>query len=394
MRAWRKDDRGNVAVMFSVSVFALLAMVGGAFTMARVNTAGTRLQDAADGAALAAAVEAQALEATDADIHDAAERWAASALRNAPNFDGPATTRVTLTKRSPVEVSVSLEQSVDTLFAGAVGVEHITVKRQATAVGGPRRVACLIVLEPLAPGAIDIQGNPRIQGENCVAHVNSIAPEAIQLTGNASAGLEAVYVSGPAGPLKQFTPTPQFNQPALADPLAKKIKWPAAQPCPTRGAPTKGRLSPGVYCDGLEIEAGTELEPGIYVVQSGDVVVNGRGSHGDGVTLVLLDPTAIMDMKGNNSLRLSAPKTGDWAGIAIAAKPGPIMATSRLFGELELDGDLYLPGHKIALQGNSHIGGAGSRALIIRQFDSQGAPRIELSGGFPSAVVSGVRLAE
>ena len=391
------NQRGNVAVMFAVSALALTGLTGGAVTMARLNTAGTRLQDAADGAALAAAAAAQGSAATEVQVRDAAERWAASALRNDPHKDGPATTAVSLAGREPTRVTVAMEQAVETMFAGALGVERMTVRRQATAVGGPQRRACLLVLEPSAPHALELQGSPKLTGELCVAHVNSAAPGAMSLLGSAEGEMEAAYVSGPRGPVHGFKPAPQFSQPPLADPVAGRIRWPGPGPC--RPAPAAGadRLSPGTYCGGLEIPAGAELLPGLYVVASGDLVVNGRGAHGEGVTIVLLDPAGVIELKGNNSLRLTAPTSGEWEGIAIAAKPGPVMTTSRIFGMLELDGILYLPGQKLHLQGNAGstgVTGSGTRVLVVRRLEARGTPTLELAGGFPSYARGPVRLLE
>ena len=395
MQAWIKDQRGNVAVMFASAVFMLLALGGGAFTMVRVNAAGTRLQDAADGAALAAAVQSQAPGATEADIRGAADRWAASALREFAHFDGAAATEVSIRKTTPTEVTVAMVQDVDTLFAGVIGVERIAVRREATAVAGPRRRACLILLEPAASNALDLSGTPNIRGRDCVAHVNSASEGALHANGaTAGADMQAIYVTGRAGARSgRFSPPPVFEQPPLPDPLAASITWPVPQqPCPPATPSPRGVLSPGVYCEGLQIEGGTELTPGLYVVQQGDLTIGGRGAHGEGVTIVLLDPRAAIRLPGNTSLRLSAPKSGRWNGVAIAAKPGPAVATSRLFGTLDLDGTLYLPGQSLQLQGNARIGGTGSRAIIARRFEARGNAEAELAGGYPSAVAGAVRL--
>jgi Flp pilus assembly protein TadG len=396
MRAWIKDQGGNVAVMFALAVFMLLALGGGAFTMVRVNAAGTRLQDAADGAALAAAIQSQTPGATKAEIQDAADRWAASALGNHAGFDGPALTTVALEKTTPVKVTVSMVQAVDTLFAGVIGVERITVRRHATAVAGPRRNACLILLEPTAPGALDLSGTPNIRGRDCVAHVNSAAEGALRANGaSAGADLQAIYVAGTPGRRSGgFSPTPLYQQPPLPDPLTNAISWPSPQPCPSTPPATAGKLKPGVYCDGLLLDRGAELGPGVYVVQQGGLTVQGRGVRGEGVVIVLLDPQAEIKIPGNNALQLSAPKSGPWSGIAIAAKPGAAVVTSRLFGVLELDGTLYLPGQSLQLQGNARIGGAGSRAIIARRFEARGNAEVELAGGYPSSAAGAVRLSD
>ena len=398
MQALIKDRSGNVAVMFALSVFALLALGGGATTAVRLNTAGVRLQDAADGAALAAVVESNETGADEARIRDAADRWAESALRNAGNFDGPVTTTVALLKTAPAEVTVSMEQAVDTLFAGVIGVERITVKRNATAVGGAPRLTCLHVLDPSASRALMLQGNPALSAPSCVVQVNSAAADGLHAWGSPSAVTEATFVAGGAARLRGWAPSPALQQAQRPDPLASRVVWPVPAGACTQQNGYLPVLQPGEYCNGLQIGRGgrgSRLEPGLYVVRAGGVHVQGPGSVAHGVTILMLDPEGAFDMQGGSSrLSLTAPTSGPWAGIALAARPGAAMPNSTLHGRLELDGTLYLPGHHLKLQGAAGLGGSGAtRAVIVRQLTLQGAPEMSLSGGHPSGSFRAARLA-
>ncbi|MBW3558887.1 MAG: hypothetical protein KY449_03825 [Proteobacteria bacterium] len=398
MQAWIRDRSGNVAVMFALAVFMLLALGGGAFTVVRVNAAATRLQDAADGAALAGAVESHSLGASEADVRDAADRWAASALSNDAGFDGPAVTTVALAKSLPTEVTVSMVQTVDTLFAGVIGVEKITLKRRATAVAGAPRLTCLHVLDPDASRALMLQGNPTLEAPNCVVQVNSAAGDGLHAWGSPSARSEATFLAGGSARLRGWSPAPVNNQPQRADPLATRMVWPVPTGQCLQQDGYRPVLQPGHYCAGLQIGRGgrgSRLEPGLYVVRSGGVHVQGPGSVGDGVTIVMLDPSAEFNMQGgSSSLKLSAPTSGPWAGIAVAARPGPGAPNSTLQGDLRLQGTLYLPGHHLKLQGSASLGGAGdTRAVIVRRATLQGAPKMSLAGGYPSGAHRSARLA-
>lgn len=386
MKSWWGDRRGNVAVWFALGSLALAGLGAGALTMARLNGSATRLQDLADGAALAAVVQAQDPTASEADIRDAAARFGRTATaEGTPEFE-PAAMSVALVRRSPAEVTVTLDQEVRTILSAFVGRDSIAIQRRATAQAGPERLTCLHVLDPSAGSALKLQGNPDLQAPGCRVQVNSTAPNALHAQGSPSAQVEATYVAGAASPARNWRPAPLTDQPQRADPLAGRIAWPSLTADCRRQDGPEAVLRPGRYCDGLLIGRGARLEPGLYVIESGGVRVEGRGSRAEGVTLVLLDPAGEFDIRGGSSLSLSAPTSGPWAGVAVAARPGTALPTSRLTGDLQLEGTLYLPGHKLLLQGSPTLGGPseGTRALIVRQLTLQGAPKLSLAGGYPS----------
>jgi hypothetical protein len=395
MIRWTRDERGNIAVFTAIGLTALMALGGGAVTMARLNSAGTRLQDLADGAALAAAVQAGDPRATDADIHDAAGRYGREALASRSEEFTPAAMTVEVARRAPAEVTVGFRQEVRTVLAGFVGRDSLTVRKHATAVSGPELKTCLHVLDPSAASALHLQGDPDLQAPDCMVQVNSVAAGAVHAWGSPSALAQATHIAGPASPirLRNWSAAPRFGQPTRSDPLAGKVAWPAdGAPC-VRQPAGAAVLSPGVYCDGLELRRGDRLQPGLYVIQSGGVRVQNGAVTAEGVALVLLDPAGGLEVGGGAQLKLSAPTTGPWAGIAVAAKPGPVMGASTIRGDLELDGTLYLPGQRLLLQGGHDVGGAAAnRALIVRQLAMQGSPGLSLAGGFPSGFYGAVRL--
>lgn len=388
---WARDRRGNVAIYFAVASFAVAGLSGGALTMARLNGAGGRLQDLADGAALAAAAQAQNPRASDAEVENAAMRFGRTAMDAGPHEAGPAVITVKVSRGAPTSVSVTFDQEVRTILAGFVGRDRIAIRRRATAVVGPERKTCLHVLEPSAPSALALQGAPSITAPDCVVQVDSTAPGALKVQGAAAGQAQATYVAGPASETRRWSPAPLWRQPAQPDPLKTRIVWPLAGECidqPENAAV----LKPGVYCNGLRL-AGVRLDPGLYVVKSGGVSVSKAGAQGRDVTLVLLDPEGELNIAGNAPLRLAAPATGEWAGIAMAAKPGAALPTSTLHGVLDLDGTLYLPGHRLTLQGNARVGGvAATREVIVRQLLARGTPDLDLAGGHPSGVHGAARL--
>src|SRR5207237_8431982 len=83
-------------------------------------------------------------------------------------------------------------------------------------------------------------------------------------------------------------------------------------------------IDPGVYCDGINLNAGANvtMNPGIYYLDGGSLTVNGGATlSGDGVTLVFTSKNrnsfATASVNGNATINLTPPKTGGTAGLVI-----------------------------------------------------------------------------
>lgn len=390
MKAFQSDRRGGVATTAAVLLLTLIVGVGAAVNAARLNSTGNELQDLADAAALAAALELRdgKEDAAAAARVDALSRPMVAALEGSR----PAALQLAVNSRNPVDVTVSGAQPFAVTFAGALGLDEMLVRRTARAVVDASAPVCLLLLERSAPRAWSMAGSPSVSGGDCVAQVNSSASGAIADQGAASASVMATHVVGPPSPLRRFQPTPTFNQTPLADPYAGRLSWPSpSTPCAadkqnvtvSHGART---LRPGVYCGGLSFGAGARatLAAGVYVLKTGglDLKANAVAS-GAGVTIVLLDPAAGLQMGGNSTLRLTAPEQGPWRGIAIAQRADATGGT-HLGGssQLDLKGLLYLPGQALEMTGSARIGGsAAPRAVVARQLRMQGNPDLKLAAG-------------
>jgi hypothetical protein len=83
-------------------------------------------------------------------------------------------------------------------------------------------------------------------------------------------------------------------------------------------------IGPGVYCNGITINAGASLtlNPGIYYLDQGSLSVAGNGTiSGTGVTLVFTSSTgtnwATATISSNAIVNLTAPNSGPTAGIVL-----------------------------------------------------------------------------
>jgi hypothetical protein len=299
----------------------------------------------------------------------------------------PVTLTVTIASRAPNKLIVAARDNVPVLFGEIVGISTLAVARSATAVGDPPRTLCLLLLEPLAAGALSFGGSSAVRAQDCVAQINSAASGAISASGGASAAIRETGVTGPESALRNFTPAPRWNRPAVSDPFAPQITWPsAAAACTYQSVSVEGvgsRLRPGVYCGGLTLgsNSGATLEPGVHVIRTGGLSIGSNAvlDAPAGVTIVLLDPLGTIDIRG--TARIQAPRAGSWRGMAIAVKPQPAERTSAVGGEMRIQGALYLPSQRLEITGNGAAVGRGTTSLIVaRKLALSGTADLELEG--------------
>jgi Flp pilus assembly protein TadG len=400
------NERGNVAITFALSVLGVAILVGGGVDMTRLTTSGSRLQDAADAAALSIATDVAVAPANTATsvLLAKAEAKAANLIRSPldktrSSYAGAAT--VEIVSRTPAQVKVVVSQPQNMQFGSMVGFKSVPLQRTAVAISQAAYPVCLLVLDPDSSHAWVAQGTSNVTGPKCVAQVNSSSASSLSSNGNAAVTMLRTFVVGPAQQAGAFTPDPEFKQPVLADPLAAQMQWPSPSSCQTltQFKNTTETLSPGVYCGGLDLATGAEitLRPGTYVLKTGGVSVrSGAVLDGSkGVTLVLLDPNGAVRMQAGGSLLLNAPKDGDWANIALAAKPQPTEITSYLGGggDTALDGIVYLPSQDLHLTGGGVIQRADSpRTFVVNRLTTEGNGQIYLRGSSALMMGSDTRL--
>lgn len=401
-RRFKNDTSGHVAVLTALLLSSVVAASASALDLALVHQRGDQLQKAADAAALSAARDAL-FTTNDAQVRETARQYALAELAGKSSS---VTINTAIDRSADVKVSISLTAKVDLIFGEVVKLPD-SVTRAAVAVGGAKKPVCLLVLEPSAAGAMSLQGTPDLVADNCIVQVNSKSSSALAMGGNATVSSLETRVSSQAqkgkGSASGFKPPPKYESPAMPDPLAEKVKWPTTAGCQHfngHATKTKRTLSPGVYCGGISASTHGELhlEPGLYVLQTGSLTLGSGGSikGPSGVTIVMLDPTGLIDVHSKGSLSIEAPRSGPWDGIAIAVKPQPLKLTSNMQGggEMHLDGVIYLPSQRLHLTGGGAMDGdIGRRMLVVNSIELGGNGQVRLKGDPNIAsVASGVRL--
>lgn len=416
-----RSDRGNLTMIAGLAAIPIVAAAGMAIDYARISRVKDKMQLVIDGAALAA-VGAKNLSGTSSQKSTAriaiAQNYLANGfatLTDARLVGSPTVTAVGsgVTIKATAEVKGSFMNVLNGLDSsarvgdGGGGTEQgtpggrtygVTVSTTASFKSGASYL-CILALNNSDPQSIEIQGTADIYAPGCAVWANSSSSSGLYQNGNATLTAEKICVNGnyygsnyfPYNPKTGSTDCPRIPDPLrttfLADYAAtygsaslryngfwNKKYWAKSY----TGSSTNEILEPGIYDGGIEVKAGAtiRLKGGTYFIQNGPFTVqNGHVMNfdGQGVTIVLTEPTASTKVTNNTQVRLDvqaqgtfqikAPGSGRFAGIAVAQHPNSITAATKVSantviggGTKSITGTLYYPSNYLYITG----GGSGT----------------------------------
>jgi len=138
---WR-DRRGNVAMIFALSLLPVTVLSGGAVDFSQAMNARTRLSQALDAAALAVGVNPNI---ADEDALDIARNFIAA---NYPGRELGDVMNVQVSMNSESDtVTVTGQAKVQTIILGLIGIDHLTVNWETEVQRARSRLELVMVLD-------------------------------------------------------------------------------------------------------------------------------------------------------------------------------------------------------------------------------------------------------
>jgi Flp pilus assembly protein TadG len=381
-----KDESGQALVLTGVGLMAIVAFLALAIDVGQLRYEQTKLQNAADAAAIAAALEMSTCGSTHActTMQTAAKQAlvengfsGATAYANCATPGSGLTITINQgpcalgsTSSDPnygnsqyVEVVVTYPQP--TYFARTVGVSSVkmTVRAEAGLGNDP---FCMTLL---GTSGTTYTANGSSQTLTCGIMVNSSGSSAF-LANGATVSATAIDVHG-GDSLTGSTvnPTPVTNAGTVSDPLSY-LTAPTIGSCgtttasPFTGGPSSGpalvnsgtaTFNPGVYCGGIEVNGGTAtFNPGTYIITgSTGLLVNGGSISGTGGVTYYLSQGSVT-FNGSYNIDLVAPTTGTYAGILFyqSSSDSTAAVLNGASGSV-FQGALYFPDAGVTLNGSN-----------------------------------------
>jgi hypothetical protein len=360
-----REERGGIAVLAALGApvlagFAALAVDAGHAYMVR-----TELQSAADAAALAASMRLPDAAAALAEARTiAAENLPpgkhGEVLKDADFLVGTwdsATRTFQAGGPSPNAVRVTLRRAaangnpLPTFLGSVLGVDFFDLEAKATA-GPAKEPACLMAMHPTRKHTVYLVGPVRVTAPDCHIYANSNHPDDVvdPKDPNAFVVAKSIQAIGYGHHyLQNLTPPLEYAPYVIPDPLAS-LSLPPAGGCTANRLRISGAtttLSPGTYCDGLEIVSGATvtLRPGEYHIKGDHLVVDRSTLRGDDVVIFLSDSSAQLDFT-RATVQLSGRRSGPYAGMVLASVRDAMTHTFDR-SRLELEGAVYLLGGRV-----------------------------------------------
>ena len=301
-RSRRRDERGQIIVLFVLSLAAIFAMASLLFDGAQALVQRRLQQNASDTAALQAANLLQSLKgcsATSGPPPGSPRAAVSAAAVAAVQAAIPGTPTSAIHVSCPdgwnnFAVQVDVDGHSPSFFGGAVGIRGFDVKTTSQAVNGPvqpppysvllldngnsswpnGRRGCPAGLISGGP-TIVLEGSVMIDSSCTAANGGGLATNGNSASITLNNGSAFKIVGGYAPAALTISPTPSTGQPYVKDPLAGLTPMSSSLPVRATSKQTYNgadvTLDPGIYQGGIQLKNSVKafLRPGIYVMQGG-----------------------------------------------------------------------------------------------------------------------------
>ena len=368
------DRSGGVAVTMCIAAVSLVGVGGLAVDYAKISAVKSSLQNAADTGALAGAKEFRLNSASTVTITNVAQNFAYGTI------SGQMTGLQNITISAGVDnvlkrVTVSLGADQPTYFMSMFGTTSVHIDATATASINAGPPICVIGLDQTKPETLLLDTNAALLAPGCSIFSNS--NKMTGLTSKNGAKVVASLICSAGGKanfgMGSFTPDPTVDCPVMPDPLANRSQ-------PTVGACTYNQkvvssgtvtLNPGVYCEGLTIKgtANVKLNPGIYIMKDGPfLVTNGGTVSGTEVGIFFTGSDAILNLDTVSNVSLSAPVTGDMAGILMfedRAGKSNLVHLILSNNARTLLGTIYLPRNRLHIGAGKPVADQSAYTIVV-----------------------------
>ncbi|HZS93741.1 MAG TPA: pilus assembly protein TadG-related protein [Chloroflexota bacterium] len=405
-----QSESGQAAIMLALMLVALIGFCGLTLDYGRAALAHRAAQNAADGAAQAAATDIYL-----GDDEATATTFAGQAMtqHGLPTADLTqlsyldSTYSSTSTASSVNYVQSQVSESIPTTLLSILGIRTISVSASAQLKVGAGGSSCAFCLLSLTQG-LTASGSENYNVTGGDIWINAAGTSATssgsEKISASEIGMNGGYTYSGGNP---FTPAPLTNAGTVPDPLAN-VPAPSVTG-PSYGTPVysgSGRtvtLSPGIYSGIILSGSGTvNFSPGIYVFTGGITISGTWAFDGTGVMIYLTCSSysstktqpcngaagAGLTWSGSTTYNLTAPTSGTYkglaiyydrtnsAGITLSGSPSDSL-TGTIYAK---DSAMTLSGtpgisqlNSLVVVGSATVSGSGTLNLVYNQDENYGA---------------------
>ncbi|WGM32583.1 TadE/TadG family type IV pilus assembly protein [Brevundimonas sp. NIBR11] len=387
LRAFSRDVRGQIAVIFALGAPALLMIAAGAIDLMKVSSARNRLQDIADAAALAGATEL-GLAISDEVATSRALSFVEGNLQDWKDSPTVTPTIKVIEDAGRRIVDVQLKGHTPSFFANMLppGGWNFGATSQAVAVG--LTPLCVLVTGESKTKVLNIKDTGRLRAPACMVHSN----RDIVVRGGR---IEASVVQAVTSASGSIYPAPGTGAAPIADPFLG-LQLDEKQPCPLgkeKEKVTTGtlRLAPGVHCGGYKMggDSVLVLAPGEHWFLGGHLELSDTARLSGTDVVLFFDKESKFDFKDHALISLDGRKSGAYAGMVIVATRGNTEDFVITSDHVEnLLGVIYVPEARLIVEGTAEVARDSAWTVIVsRMLELNGAPSLVINANYSSSNV-------
>lgn len=346
-----RADNGQATILTAIALPIFCGFLGLALDVGSFYAARHRMQSAADAAALAAILELKR-GSPESMLAAATAAAQANGFSTGIDMNHPPESGPNAGKTDFVEVIIS--GNVPTMLARLL-IPETSMAMRARAVAGlaPTPRAGIYVLNRTESRSLEV-GTESSLTSGLGVWVSSNHPVGLSVTGGSSLTAPAIGVTG------GFEGTGYSRPPVTGmipdyDPLHRVPAPPSGGACNfvnTKVQFATATLSPGVYCSGIIVSTNgrVTLQPGVYVLRGTGLDVNNNAFlEGSGVTIYntgdAIFSAGPVRVRGNATMRISAPTSGALAGVAVFFDRALPLHTANMHvstsGDTSIEGAVY-----------------------------------------------------
>jgi len=331
-RRFRKSDEGQALVLGALGMVVFMLMAGLGVDVAYLRYQKQQMQKAADAGALAAAYAlieygntVGQTQIIAAGKNDAKANGFSDGLNGiSVKVHNPPTTNGDPFQGNFNYVEVIVSQVQPTFFMRIGGFNSVNVSSRAVATAVGSGSGCLYSLAPSGSDTFDV-GLNSIISSNCGILIASSSSSAFTTAPGSRITATSIGIVGDDTGSGTLEPAPTTGIAPFTDPLAN-VPAPTVPGCQFMNTKvtSPGRLPSGTYCNGIQVVTNGRVtfDSGTYILEGGGLQVSGSPTLiGNGVTFYNTGnatyPYQPINLTGSEDTHLSAPESGDLAGILI-----------------------------------------------------------------------------
>lgn len=380
--AFRRCNRGNVAILFALSAVPLFGVAGMALDYARAVDGRTQLQTALDGAVLAGAVAAGEEISTAQNFFDAAVAHY--------DLDGAA---ANFTFGTDGALSGAAHAVVPSTLLKVMNIADVEIGANSAVKLGGKGGVCILVLDPSANQSFLANSGAKVSGPDCEIHVRSTANPAAIVNSGTSLDVRSVCIKGAntiqnGGPYGVVHPScstiddpfagqlPSVSVPGCSvsnqnyNSNVSTVTLPAGNYCNLNfNNQATINLGPGLY-ENINVNGSPtiNLSPGLYIFKGKVNINSGSVVNGSGVTFYYPDANSYIQFNSNVTTNLTAPTSGTYKGILFFEAPN-LSKTEFAINDTRgsaMKGLIYWPSRKVTINSTSNVN-ADQVSLVVNQ---------------------------